>query len=163
MAELKIDLELPLDELVDVEVAPDAVLGEGGLQKLIIGNVLEAGLAGPIDPRNGDALREDALAQLTGDGTGAGLFDFGKVHVEGVVEEGKELVLGDKVGRVHYSNARIGSRSHGCAFTLRFCSVSTIKMNVQMAEMAERGLQSSEIVQFANCKILRTGSNCDVA
>ena len=124
LAELEVDLELALDELVDVEVAPDAVLGEGGLEELVVGHVLEAGLAGPVDAGDGDRPGEDVLAQLAGDGTGAGLLDLGQIHVERGVEEGQELVLGDEVGRVHEPDARIGTTHDDDAITGWFaCSV----------------------------------------
>lgn len=112
LAELQIVLILAPDESVDIDMTADAILRKGGLEQLVVGHVFEAGLAAPIDARDGNALGEDVFAQLTGHGTGAGLLDFGQIHIQRVVEEGKELVLRNEVGRIHHSNGGIGSRPH---------------------------------------------------
>ena len=125
LAELEVVLVLAPDEPVDIDMTADAVLGKGGLEQLVVGHVFEAGLAAPIDAGDGNALGEDVLAQLTGHGTGAGLLDFGQIHIQRVVEEGKELVLRNKVGRIHHSDGGVGSCPHddllaACVWRLAF-------------------------------------------
>lgn len=121
LAELQIVLIFAPDESVDIDMAADAILGKGGLEQLVVGHVLEAGLAAPIDARDGDALGEDVLAQLTGHGTGAGLLDFGQIHIQRVVEEGKELVLRNEVCGIHHSNGGIWSRPHDDCVSFAGC------------------------------------------
>lgn len=115
LAELEIVLILAPDQPVDIDVTADAILRKGRLEQLVVGHVLEAGLAAPVDARDRDALREDVLAQLAGHGAGAGLLDLGQVHVERVVEEGQELVLRNEVGGIHHPDGGIGRRPHGDA------------------------------------------------
>jgi len=66
----------------------------------------------PVDARHGNGIGEEVFGELACDGSGGGLFDFGEIEVQEVVEEVEDFFAGGEVGSVHHSDGGIRSVAH---------------------------------------------------
>mmetsp|Transcript_24409 Transcript_24409/g.41467 ORF Transcript_24409/g.41467 Transcript_24409/m.41467 type:complete len:202 (+) Transcript_24409:295-900(+) len=64
LTEFEVILVLCLDELVNVHISLDFVLGKGCLQKFVVLDVFIVRLCLPVDSRHGDGSRKDIVRQL---------------------------------------------------------------------------------------------------